>query len=314
MVNQGDRVRQGEEWGCRVQPTSGEPEGFCTGWTWTPRVLLYSKDRDVAAHVQGLFRCVRAGTTTIYSSAIFLNPRARARPYTQGEESEQKCLCICCGDPPPHFVVDTALERMEDHEVAMRWCLATGRPLPVQAQQDLLSRWQGEQHRRSPSRIGDLQRRRRPNPPLPALSRSPKGPQSPSEHGPQSSTQADFAKVGLDRGACASFCLICAIPLTGRTHQIRLHVASAGFPIVGDPLCTALSDELMPRQALLHAFKLTLRRFARGGVSAGHRFPRRCRGRVGAAAWGGLGWNASRWRRSTRCVRAAPFQEGEGKS
>ena len=32
----------------------------------------------------------------------------------------KKYLCICCGDPPPHFVVDTALERMEDHEVAMR--------------------------------------------------------------------------------------------------------------------------------------------------------------------------------------------------
>ena len=27
----------------------------------TSGVLLYSKDRDVAAHVQGLFRCVRAG-------------------------------------------------------------------------------------------------------------------------------------------------------------------------------------------------------------------------------------------------------------
>lgn len=28
--------------------------------------------------------------------------------------------------------------------------------------------------------------------------------------------------------------LLCAIPLTGRTHQIRLHSRAAGYPIVGD--------------------------------------------------------------------------------
>lgn len=42
---------------------------------------------------------------------------------------------------------------------------------------------------------------------------------------------------------------------TGRTHQIRVHLASVGLPIVGDRLYGAASD-LAPRQAL-HACSLT---------------------------------------------------------
>ena len=63
--------------------------------------------------------------------------------------------------------------------------------------------------------------------------------------------------AGLEAGRPApkEACLICAIPLTGRTHQIRLHVAHAGYPIIGDPVYGVLCDAAMDRQAL-HAFKL----------------------------------------------------------
>ena len=43
-------------------------------------------------------------------------------------------------------------------------------------------------------------------------------------------------------------------PKTGRTHQIRVHLAAIGFPIVGDAVYGGKSD-LLSRQ-FLHAAKL----------------------------------------------------------
>ena len=51
----------------------------------------------------------------------------------------------------------------------------------------------------------------------------------------------------------ATRALVLARPLTGRTHQLRLHLADAGLPVVGDRLYGRSAGKL-----LLHAFRLDL--------------------------------------------------------
>lgn len=62
------------------------------------------------------------------------------------------------------------------------------------------------------------------------------------------------------RGECS---LLALIPVTGRTHQLRVHCAYAGFPILGDPqyasaASAALSERMGLHSQLLCAHSLTL--------------------------------------------------------
>ena len=56
--------------------------------------------------------------------------------------------------------------------------------------------------------------------------------------------------------------LVEASPITGRTHQIRVHLASIGHSILGDPVYGKATD-LVPR-LFLHAWRLRLRHPADG--------------------------------------------------
>ncbi|HET9111339.1 MAG TPA: RluA family pseudouridine synthase [Ktedonobacterales bacterium] len=57
------------------------------------------------------------------------------------------------------------------------------------------------------------------------------------------------------------FALVQAEPVTGRTHQIRAHLASLGAPLVGDAtyLPAERADEGQADRAMLHAWRLDLR-------------------------------------------------------
>jgi RluA family pseudouridine synthase len=46
------------------------------------------------------------------------------------------------------------------------------------------------------------------------------------------------------------YTLLAAIPATGRTHQVRVHVYALGFPLLGDSLYSAPKTDLIPRPAL----------------------------------------------------------------
>lgn len=69
-------------------------------------------------------------------------------------------------------------------------------------------------------------------------------------------------------GRAAHVALVELAPRTGRTHQLRVHLAAAGHPIVGDDLyggprehgirSSALRVALTPGRSLLHAFRLTI--------------------------------------------------------
>ena len=51
--------------------------------------------------------------------------------------------------------------------------------------------------------------------------------------------------------------LVEASPMTGRTHQIRVHAYALGYPLLGDVLYSAPETDLIARPAL-HAWSLTL--------------------------------------------------------
>lgn len=55
----------------------------------------------------------------------------------------------------------------------------------------------------------------------------------------------------------AGMTLVCAVPLTGRTHQLRVHFAGLGAPLLGDDLY-GRSSELISRHAL-HSCALAFR-------------------------------------------------------
>jgi 23S rRNA pseudouridine1911/1915/1917 synthase len=94
---------------------------------------------------------------------------------------------------------------------------------------------------------------------------------------------------------CAQGCLVRATLETGRTHQIRVHMAHVGHPLVGDPLYGGAPAAGMQRQAL-HALQLAFTHPVTG-EALGFRAPAPADFQAALAAWG-LRYNESEWLQS----------------
>lgn len=68
-----------------------------------------------------------------------------------------------------------------------------------------------------------------------------------------------FRRVAAWGPGNAKVALLHVRPLTGRTHQIRVHLAYAHFPIVGDPVYGRRGDTSGLGRQFLHAWRLTVR-------------------------------------------------------
>jgi 23S rRNA pseudouridine1911/1915/1917 synthase len=97
-----------------------------------------------------------------------------------------------------------------------------------------------------------------------------------------------FQRMQQAPAGCAVLCTL----ETGRTHQIRVHLAHVGHPLVGDPLYGGAPSGDLARQAL-HAFRLAFVHPVTGEPLALHA-PLPPDLRAAWAAWG-LGYNESDW-------------------
>ena len=68
-----------------------------------------------------------------------------------------------------------------------------------------------------------------------------------------------FTRIAVFGAPAAPQALLHVRPLTGRTHQIRVHLAYARFPIVGDPVYGRKNDASGLARQFLHAWRLTVR-------------------------------------------------------
>jgi 23S rRNA (cytosine1962-C5)-methyltransferase len=139
-----------------------------------------------------------------------------------------------------------------DHSVRKKYLLLTDRPVPerqIKVESTVVR--VGERYVSRPLHAGG----QRAETHFRLIERSPKpeGRRPKEARSAKTETRSGESEVG-------SYQIVEAEPLTGRTHQIRVHATEQGFPILGDTLYGGTAAQ----RVFLHAAELTLRHPASG--------------------------------------------------
>lgn len=107
--------------------------------------------------------------------------------------------------------------------------------------------------------------------------------------------------------ASSAYAMLAVDPVTGRTHQIRVHASDAGAPLIGDHdyggarrITLANGRVLAPARIALHAARVVVPG-ARGPLEAIATIPEELQG-----LWAGLGGAPEAWNRALSCETPPP--------
>lgn len=92
---------------------------------------------------------------------------------------------------------------------------------------------------------------------LPLITDWPNRPRQKVDHEIGKPSQTGYAVVQRDEQAQTT--RVELEPITGRSHQLRVHMLALGHPIVGDPLYAQGQDARLGQRLMLHAARLCLR-------------------------------------------------------